>query len=145
MLKTFFGVANAVFKHKNKRETGRNTIFEEIKFYFTMTKEELLKQCRHYNGEERLPDSIKSIKLGMMFWIAEEFFVRCYDQYKDENLQLLEDTGVAKFRPVWEGKISDELIAFLFSYFTKSEDCWSEYVIKGFVGNTLRIYFGSTF
>lgn len=67
-----------------------------------------------------------------------------FDQYKDENLQLLEDTGVTKFRSVWEGKASDVLIAFLFSYFTKSEDCGSEYVIKGFINNTLRIYFGST-
>lgn len=29
MLKTFLGAANAFLKHKNKRETGGNAIFEE--------------------------------------------------------------------------------------------------------------------
>lgn len=128
-----------MIKYGQKRLYLRTNIFRIM-----MKKEELIKQCRYYKGEEECPDSIKSVKLGMMFWIAEDFFVRCHDQYKDENLQLLEDTGVTKFRSVWEGKASDELIAFLFSYFTKSADCWNEYVIKGFVNNTLHIYFGST-
>lgn len=29
MLKTFLGAANAFLKHKNKRDTWRNAIFEE--------------------------------------------------------------------------------------------------------------------
>ena len=82
MLKTFFGVANAVFKHKNKRETGRNTIFEEIKFYFTMTKEELLKQCRYYKGEEHSPYGDLNLN---WFWEMERVFVANNGEFEGER------------------------------------------------------------
>jgi len=102
MLKTFFGVANAVFKHKNKRETGRNTIFEEIKFYFTMTKEELLKQCRYYKGEERCPTTYISGKEKKL-WRAE--YMICNDlscMVSKKNLRRSFVTAVCAYVEKWD-------------------------------------------
>ena len=107
-----------------------------------MKKEELIKQCRYYKGEKEVPDDLGSEVFG--FWIGEKDFVENYGQDTEELLRLIENVGLMNFKSAWGGKASDELIAHLFCYLTKSRDCGDEYVIKGFIKRSLPLYFGST-
>ena len=128
-----------MIKCGQKRVTLRTNIFRIM-----MKKEELIKQCRYYKGEEECPDSIESVELGILFWIGEKDFVENYGQDTEELLRLIENVGLMNFKSAWEGRASDELIAHLFCYLTKSRDCGDKYVIEGFIKRTLPLYFGST-
>nr|DAL00866.1 MAG TPA: hypothetical protein [Caudoviricetes sp.] len=126
-----------MIKCGQNRVTLRTNIFRIM-----MKKEELIKQCRYYKGEKEFPDNLESEVFG--FWIGEKDFVENYGQDTEELLRLIENVGLMNFKSAWEGKASDELIAHLFCYLTKSRDCGDEYVIKGFVQRSLPLYFGST-
>ena len=61
-----------------------------------MTKEERLKQCRYYKGEEEFPDELGCEAFG--FWIGEKDFVENYGQDTEELLRLIENVGLTNFK-----------------------------------------------
>lgn len=111
-----------------------------------MTREERLKQCRFYKGEKRFEDTppeVKNERFAAWFWMLEEIFVNHYEEYLPKWTEAVRKYRLMDFKVHWEGKVSDEMITFLFPYFTKVFRYRNDSAAL-FVSRELPRYIGST-
>ena len=103
-----------------------------------MTRDELIKQCRYYNGEEKNPYEEDNTELGskrFFFWIAEESYVSSGGVDKNDK-SLLKSLGLSSIPK----DVPTSLLSRLFFVFSHGSDIEPSSLADKFEDNVLPTY-----
>ena len=109
-----------------------------------MVKNELIKKCKFYRGEETFPSEMSNTMYAFLFWEAEWAYVTYYNTQEEENaIKAYLEAGLGGANL----EITTPLLAWLFAIYCKGADIdittaavyFRKRVLPAYVASTSRM------